>query len=272
MKWLRKKQDEERVEKVPIDQISANPHQPRSTFEEEALKALAESIRRYGILQPLSVRKEGERYELIAGERRLRAAKLAGLLTVPCLIYQVTGEAGAELAIVENLLREDLSMFETAIAMEKLADEFDLTQEEIAGRLSVSQSYVANKLRLLRLPEALREKILSGGLTERHARAVLRLPPELWEGALDKMIAKHLNVAESEEMVEGMLSTVRKEGKKRGRPAFFRGAMRDLRLFYNSVDRAVEMVRKCGVEIQSKKEEREEEICLIISIPKKRIG
>lgn len=272
MKWLKKKQEEERIERVPIDRIRANPHQPRHAFEEQALEALAQSIRRYGILQPLSVRKEGEEYELIAGERRLRAAKLAGLETVPCLIYRVTGEAGAELAIVENLLREDLSMFEMAVAMEKLADEFDLTQEEIAGRLSVSQSYVANKLRLLRFSEEQREKILSAGLTERHARAVLRLPPELWETALDKMIARHMNVADSEQMVEGMLSEAKKEGKKRGRPVFFRGAMRDLRLFYNSVDRAVEMVRKCGVEIKSRKEEKEEEICLIISIPKKKIG
>lgn len=271
MKWLKKKEQEEHIERIPIDRIRANPYQPRQYFDKPGLEALAQSIVKYGILQPLSVRQQGEWYELIAGERRLRAASLAGLKTVPCLVYQVTGEAGAELAIVENLLREDLSIFETARAMDRLGQEFGLTQEQIASRLSVSQSYVANKLRLLRIPETLQEKILAADLTERHARALLRLPEGMWADCLEKMIARHLNVAAAEALVENMLAKCNEQQKKRGRPAF-RGAMRDLRLFYNSVDRAVEMVRRCGVQIESKKEEREEEICLIISIPKKKIG
>ncbi len=267
MNWLKKKKAEETALKIPVAEISPNPHQPRTAFDGEALDSLADSIRRYGLLQPVSVRKTENGYELIAGERRLRAARMAGMREIPALVYRVDGEASAELALMENLLREDLGIFETAAAMARLVSEYGLTQEEIASRLSVSQSYVANKLRLLRFDEKTRARILSAALTERHARALLRLPETLWETALSRIEKGKLNVAATEKLIEEMLAAA--EGKKEKRPrARMRGALRDIRLFYNSVDRAMAMVRRCGVKVESRREEEENEIRLIISIPK----
>ncbi len=268
MRWMKKSKESEGVRGVPVASIVANPAQPRQSFEEGSLFALADSITRYGILQPLSVRKKGEEYELIAGERRLRAAILAGCREVPCLVYEVSEGASAELAIVENLLREDLNMFEVAGAMERLSREHGLTQEQIAEKLSVSQSQVANKLRLLRLSLPVRERILSEGLTERHARALLRLPEEEWERVLSKIVQKGLNVSATEELVEKMLEESEGEGRTRRKRQRLRGSMRDLRLFYNSVERAMEMVRRCGVSVEGRREEEEKEIRYIISIAK----
>ncbi|MBP3436501.1 MAG: ParB/RepB/Spo0J family partition protein [Clostridia bacterium] len=268
MRWMKKAKGKEEVTQIPVALITANPAQPRQAFDEGALFALADSIKRYGILQPLSVRKVANTYELIAGERRLRAAVMAGCELVPCIVYTVSEKASAELAVVENLLREDLNMFEVAGAMEQLAKGYGLTQEEIAQRLSVSQSQVANKLRLLRLHDGIREKILAEGLTERHARALLRLPEELWEKTLDKMIEGKCNVAAAEKMVEDILEDRAKNGEPTRKKKRFRGAMRDLRLFYNSVERAMDIVRGCGISVKSRKEEEEKEIRLIISIAK----
>lgn len=267
MGLIKKKKTEREVERIPVSDIRPNPHQPRTVFENEALSALADSIKRYGILQPISVRAEKEGYEIIAGERRFRAACLAGMDTVPCLVYTVDGETGAELAVMENLLREDLNVFETAAAIDSLCREFGLTQEQVAERLSVSQSYVANKLRLLRFDASLRKQILDGGLTERHARALLRISPELWAKTAQKMIDGKYNVAAAEKLVEEMLGSAEKARGKKGRGKT-KGALRDLRIFYNSVERAMELVRRCGIAIKSHKEEREGETCLIISIPK----
>ena len=265
MNWKRKKNTEGVLLHIPTDKILRNPYQPRTVFEEGALDALTQSIRRYGVLQPVSVRKTGEGYELIAGERRLRAAIAAGMKQIPALVYTVEGEASAELAVMENLLREDLNVFETAAAIERLVSEFSLTQEEIAARLSVSQSYVANKLRLLRFDEKTRARILSASLTERHARALLRLPENAWDQILTRVISEGLNVAATERLVEQMLST-EKEPKK-PKKAKMRGVLRDLRLFYNSVDNAVRLMRRTGVMVESRREETEKEIRLVISIP-----
>ncbi|MCQ2385951.1 MAG: ParB/RepB/Spo0J family partition protein [Clostridia bacterium] len=249
---------------ISVEKIIPNPNQPRFYFEGESQRALAESIKRYGILQPLTVRKNGERYELIAGERRFRAAKEAGLSTVPCLIYQMTEKSSAFLAVVENLQRQDLNLFEMGLAIEKLISEYGLTQEEVALRLSVSQSYVANKLRLLKLSPACREIILENGLTERHARAVLRLKEEEREAVLRTAVLREMNVSAAERTVEEKLRGKKpKPVKKR----FYRGAIKDLRLFYNSVDRAVDIVKRCGVAIQSEKKQEEDGMRITIFIP-----
>lgn len=267
MNWIkRKKEPSDRVEQIPVCRILPNPHQPRTAFDGESLEALSRSIRRYGILQPISVRKTGDGYELIAGERRLRAARMAGMATVPCLIYQVDSDQSALLAVMENLLREDLNLFETASAMDRLCREYGLTQEEIAARLSVSQSYVANKLRLLRFDEEERQQILAGALTERHARALLRLEGEKRREALARVLKEKMNVAATEAYVEGLLQAP--PGKKKPKEKRWHGVIRDLRIFYNSVERAMEMVRRCGVPVESRKEEGENETRLIIRIPK----
>ena len=266
MVFLKKKQSASEVLRIPLDRIRPNSHQPRAFFEEASLAQLADSIRRYGVLQPISVRDTGNGYEIIAGERRFRAARMAGLAQIPCIVYTVDGEQGSFLAIVENLLREDLNMFETAVAMDKLCREHGLTQEEVAERLSVSQSYVANKIRLLRFDAAMQERMLAANLTERHARALLRLPPTLWEKGVERIISRHANVEMAERIVDEMLLSANVPPKtKRAKP---RGVLRDVKVFYNSVDRAVALLRQCGIGARTERREEEGESCLIIRIPK----
>ena len=166
-----------RVMEVPLSQLLPNPAQPRKKFDDEAIISLSESIKTYGVIQPLTVRKTygSDRYEIVAGERRYRASILAGLRCVPCIIIDADSETSAALSIIENIQREDLNIFEEAEAISKLISIYELTQEQIAARLSVSQSYVANKLRLLRLGPDERALILQNSITERHARTLLRL-------------------------------------------------------------------------------------------------
>ncbi len=195
---------------IKTDDIRPNRAQPRAEFEQNSIIRLADSIRRYGILQPLTVRisepDDIYKYELIAGERRLRAAKMLGYLTVPCVVMEVDEQTAAELAIIENLLREDLNMFEQAYGFRKLIENHHLTQEEVARRMSLSQSAVANKLRLLRLSYEEQRLILESGLTERHARAILRLerPPKRLE-VLRHIVDQKLNVQASEQYIEELL-------------------------------------------------------------------
>ncbi len=214
--FWRVKNEEERemsteVVQIKTDDIRPNRAQPRAEFDQNAIIRLADSIRRYGILQPLTVRRTEDEddsysYELIAGERRLRASKMLGYLTVPCIIMETTAQVSAELAIIENLLREDLNMFEQAYGFKKLIENHHLTQEEVARRMSMSQSAVANKLRLLRLSYEEQKIILETGLTERHARALLRL-----DGSSKRMAAIHyvserkMNVQETEKYIEELL-------------------------------------------------------------------
>ncbi len=200
------------VYSIDVAKIRPNSAQPRTEFNIVGITKLADSIRRYGLLQPLSVRKThqnhrfGEEYELVAGERRLRACKMLGMKTVPCIIIDAEPGRSAELALVENIIRENLNMFEEARAFSVLSTQYSLTQEEIAAKLSLSQSAVANKLRLLRLSKEEEELILSSGLTERHARALLRLPsPQLRKTALEYIICNKLNVSESEAYITSLI-------------------------------------------------------------------
>ncbi|MBQ9783297.1 MAG: ParB/RepB/Spo0J family partition protein [Clostridia bacterium] len=199
-----------KVVQLKTDDIRPNRAQPRAEFEQNSIIRLADSIRRYGILQPLTVRASDPEdiygYELIAGERRLRAAKMLGYLTVPCIIMEVTEQVSAELAIIENLLREDLNMFEQAYGFKKLIENHHLTQEEVARRMSLSQSAVANKLRLLKLNYEEQKLILETDLTERHARAILRLENNGKRIDTIRYISDNrLNVQASERYVEELL-------------------------------------------------------------------
>ena len=253
-----------RIVEIEASAIRPNPSQPRREFDTEALLSLSESIRRHGILQPPVVRRiSRDTYELIAGERRLRAALLCGMSSIPCLVREGEDGESAELAIVENLQRRDLNMFEEAGAIAALCDRFRMTQEQVGARLSVSQSYVANKLRLLRFTEKERELILSGKLTERHARAALRLPPEKREAALSRMAAEGMTVAAAEKLTERLLSDKRLRSRHTG-------VIKDIRIFYNSVDRAVKLVREAGIRIRADRRETEDEIELVVRIEKKR--
>ena len=248
------------------DEISPNPVQPRTVFEDEALRELSESIRSYGILNPLTVRRRAGRYELVAGERRLRAAKLIGLREVPCMLIDVNMEDAGLIALVENLQRRDLNFLEEANGIRQLIRMFGMSQEEAARRLGKSQSAVANKLRLLKLPEDVLETLRDRGLTERHGRALLRLPDEESQrAALGKIIEKDMTVAAAESYVDELLAA----GTQPTSAAKRTFVMKDVRLFLNSVSRSFELMRQGGVEADMQRRETDDKLILTISIPKR---
>ena len=263
-----------RVLYLSVDAIRANPDQPRKYFEPEALRELAESIGRYGILQPLTVRRGEDGYELIAGERRLRAAKLAGLREVPCLAVRSDEEESALLSLIENLQRQDLHYMEEAAAIAKLIAVYGLSQEQAAERLGKSQSAVANKLRLLRLSDGEQEKIEENGLTERHARALLRLEDEEErEEVLSIIIKREMNVSRTEEYIEDLICAksrlAERESKPKGSEQKRKLVIRDIRLFYNSIDHAVDVIKKSGIPVESTRKEVEEGVLISTLLPKK---
>lgn len=254
-----------RVTMLSPDVISPNPDQPRRYFDPDGLYELAESIRVHGILQPLSVRRKGGgRYELIAGERRLRAAMICGLEQVPCLVLEVSRESSCLLSLIENLQRRDLDFWEEAKALERLTTVYGLSQEEAAAKVGKSQSAVANKLRLLRLPQEVLALLRKHGFTERHARALLRLPtPEAQAAGADLLVKEGWTVARTEKYVEEVLRNQTK-GKKTRPPLL----IRDVRFFLNSLDHSLAVMRSAGVAAQCQRKEEGEDLLLTIRIPK----
>jgi len=267
---------------VSIHRILPNPAQPRRSFDEDSLASLAESIRLHGVLQPLAVRyadelpknarlfgfgRKGEPvFELIAGERRLRAAKLAGLKEVPCLLIEADDRRSAELALTENLQREDLNLFEQAGAIASLIDIYGLTQAEAARSLGMSQSAVANKLRLLRLSSAERRIILENGLSERHARAVLKLTDPRQRLILLREAAKRsLNVSRLEDLVDRIVCPLPEEPQDIPKP---RIAVKDIRIVFNTLSRAVDTIERAGIAVAQEKREVGDAVEFVIRIPK----
>lgn len=243
------------------------PASPGAFSTERGLRELAASIRRHGIIQPLTVRRIPQGWELVAGERRLRAAKLAGLETVPCIEAAADDRESALLALVENLQRRDLHYFEEATAIADYLRQSGVTQEEAASLLGRSPSAVANKLRLLRLSPACREILVRNRLSERHARCLLRLEDEQERLAAARYMAqKELNVAQAEQYIERRLAALQSVPPA-GRRTFI---LKDVRLFLNSLDRGLRLIREAGVDAQSGREETEDAIVLTIRIPKQR--
>ena len=261
----------ERIFMLSPDEITPNPAQPRRFFTEDAICRLADSIRQHGIIQPLAVRRvEGSGvYELVAGERRLRAARLLGLERVPCVTVNADSEESAHLAIIENIQRENLNMFEQAQAIARLMQIHCLTQEKIASQLSCSQSYVANKLRLLRIPPEDREEILTSSLTERHVRSLLRIKDaDRRRSVMHTVIRRGMNVSATEEYVDRLVEAERtreNEEKHRGTKKLI---VRDVRLLYNTIDRAVETVRLSGLPVETLRRECAGSTEIVIRIPK----
>ncbi|MCR5808134.1 MAG: ParB/RepB/Spo0J family partition protein [Clostridiales bacterium] len=239
-----------RLEEIPVRLIIPNPNQPRRAFDEAGIGELAASIKQVGLLQPLLVRRAGGFYELIAGERRLRAVRKLGWKSVRCIITGGTDENDSALmAIVENLQREDLHFFEEAESYARLLERLRVTQEELAARIGKSQGFVANKLRLLKLSPETRRAVIEGGLSERHARAVLKLPTDLdRETAVRRIASGGLSVKESEKLVERMLASNERQGGRR-RPKIIR-VFRDYKLFVNTVEAACGQLRESGLKVE----------------------
>ena len=244
---------------LPVDELEPSPMQPRKNFPDGELQELSESIAQYGVLNPLTVRLRDGRYELVAGERRLRAARLAGLCDVPCILLDVSLEDASLIALVENLQRRDLDFIEEANGLSQLIKLFGMSQEEAARRIGKSQSAVANKLRLLKLPDDVLRSLRDNGLTERHGRALLRLQDEnMQRAALAYMIEHDLNVAAADAYIEALL---RADPKR----TF---VMKDVRVFVNTILHGLDLMKQGGIAAGMKREETENELILTISIPK----
>ena len=258
---------ENTIADIPIIKIRPNKAQPRKVFSEDELSALSRSISENGILQPLTVRKvSSTEYELVAGERRLRAAVMAGLRKVPCIVVKCSDRESAVYALLENLQRADLGIFEEARGIAKLIRRYGLTQEQAAIKLGKTQSTIANKLRLLRLSEEEQEWMEKAGLSERHARALIRIENEtVRREVLSRIITENLNVKQSERLVGIYLNSTPKPARVKGNS---KAVIKDIRIFLNTINRAIDTMRLSGINAQSNKTDTEDFIEYTIRIPK----
>lgn len=247
-----------RVVFLPARAIRPNPAQPRKIFREEALGELAESIRQHGILQPLTVRRVGTSYELIAGERRLRAAQLAGLPEIPCIVMSMDEKESGMAAMIENLQRQDLDFVEEAQGISNLMERWQISQDQAAKILGKSQSAIANKLRILRHSPQVLEALRQAGLTERHARALLKLPTEEQKMAVIATVAQlGMNVARTEQYIDSLLSEkVPKERKP------------NVGAFIHNLTQSLAKIQLSGIPAVSERRETENQIVLTITFPK----
>lgn len=242
------------IEQVSPERILPNPFQPRKTFNAESLQELSQSIAEFGVIQPLLVRRRNEAFELIAGERRLRASRLAGLASVPVIVKDIDDKEMAELAMIENLQREDLHYLEEAEGFHQLLINFGFTQDELAKRVGKNQSTIANKMRLLKLPTEVRQVLVAESLTERHARSLLKLE----DGAsqlriLQDVCQKGLNVRQTEELIAEHLACAARRQQPSVKQNFVK-IIKDVRIFVNTVNSVVSQMRKSGLDINVKQE------------------
>ena len=254
---------------IDIDSIRPNPYQPRKQFSKGALEELCESIQQYGVIQPINVRKiSNSKYELVAGERRLRAAVMAGLKEIPAIVININDNDSAVLALIENLQREDLNYLEEAEGYSNLINEHGLTQEELAQKIGKSQSTVANKIRLLRLPPLVKKILSDNNLTERHG-ALLKLHDEQLQLKVLKIVCeKGLNVKKTEELIERVIDKYLGKGRDKPAEKKLSKTIKDIRIFVNTIRQAIELMRKSGVNAKAAQFDRGEYIEFIVRVPK----
>lgn len=265
---------EKKIIEVSIDSIVQNPYQPRLHFSDSALQELAESIKVHGIIQPITVREKDGHYEIIAGERRYRASKLAGLERVPVIITDMGDESSAVIAMLENLQREDLDYLEEAIGYSNLIKEHGFTQQQLAEKLGKSQSTIANKIRLLKLPEHIRNEAMEKGLSERHTRALLKLQKLEDEDIIRKVIEKisknQLTVKKTEAMIKDILANPKDEPKEDEPPKRNMKAMINMRIYLNTIKQAYDMIKNTGIDAQYKEVEKDDYVEVVVRIPKRK--
>ncbi|EOC99424.1 nucleoid occlusion protein [Caldisalinibacter kiritimatiensis] len=256
------------IKYIPIEQIKPNPYQPRKSFSKRSLEELSQSIKAYGVIQPISVRKLAENsYELVAGERRLRASEMANLESIPAIVVEMKDKDSAAMALIENLQRRDLNFIEEAEAYYNLINDHGMTQQELAEKIGKNQSTVANKLRILRLPVEVKKMIIENGLTERHARALLKLPDkELQIKVLEKVIKNELNVKKTEKLIKDILEDITSEKEKENKQRIKN--LINFRIYLNTLKNAYNAIKESGVDAEYKQKDKGDFIEVVVKIPK----
>jgi ParB family transcriptional regulator, chromosome partitioning protein len=255
------------VVQIGVDEIVSNPFQPRTVFDESSISELAATIRTHGVIQPIVVRRNNGKYELIAGERRWRAVRSLGWKTISAIVKVMNDAQTASAALIENLQREGLTPIEEAVAYQQLLEIHGLTQESLAQRLGKGQSTIANKLRLLHLPESVRNALLQRKITERHARALLALPSEeIQLKVLDECIERGWNVKQTEERVKALLTKLQQGARPKPRR---KGLSKDVRLAVNTIRQSLSMISKSGLEVDYKEQDDADFYEFVIRVPKK---
>lgn len=267
------KNTEEEIKKISnvlIENIRPNPYQPRKQFNKKALMELSDSIKQYGIIQPVTIRRMSPGiYELIAGERRIKAAALAGIRAVPAIIVNAGDNDSAVMALIENLQREDLNYLEEAECYNNLISDYDFTQEGLAEKIGKSQSTIANKIRLLKLPPIVKKMLVDNKLTERHARALLKLHKEQMQLKVLKYVCdKGLNVKRTEELIEKVINKYYRGYDKKNYGKISK-SIRDVRIFINTIKQAIDLMKKSGVDARAAQLDRGAYIEFIVRVPKK---
>lgn len=247
---------------IDIDKIFVNENQPRTIFDDEKIEELANSIKENGLIQPLIVRKQNRNYQIIAGERRYRACKLVGLKTVPCIIKDIDDKQMDTYAIIENIQREDLTPIEEANAYKTLLETYGMSQTELASKVGKKQSTIANKLRLLKLSDEVKEALKAKTITERHARAMLSLNQDKQETILHQIIDKSLNVKQTENLIK---QPPKAKKKKNSGPV---KVSRNFKIAINTINQATQLIEKSGVEITSETEETDDEYVIVLRVKK----
>lgn len=252
----------DQIVEIKVEEISVNPFQPRQEFNQAEIEELANSIKNFGLIQAITVREKDNQYELIAGERRLRAARLLNKDFIPAVVKDFNDQQMAEIALIENLQRKDLNYLEEAQAYQRLLDEFNLTQKELAARVSKSQSTIANKLRLLSLSDQIREKLLAANLSERHGRALLRLESsEEQLEVVEEITKKELNVRESEKLIKKKQQPTKKKKQ-------IKHISDDLRLFANSLEKRISEIKDSGIKVEFERSDDQDSIEYYIKLSK----
>lgn len=257
------------IKYIPIDEIRPNPYQPRRDFNKKSLEELSQSIKAFGVIQPISVRKIKENsYELIAGERRLRASQLAKLDRIPAIVVEYRDKESALIALMENLQREDLNFIEEAEGYNNLIVDHGFTQQEIAEKIGKSQSTIANKLRLLKLPEDIKRDLIKYNLTERHGRALLKLTDDdLRRKVLEKIVKNDLNVKKSEALVDGILDDLTKRDEKESKQNI--KSLINIRIYLNTIKKAYSAIKETGIKAEYKEIDKGDHVEVVVKIPKK---